>query len=338
VSTPLLEIRELSVRFPTAAGVVCAVDQLSCTLEHGQTLGVVGESGSGKSVTFLAALQLLPKAVAQIEGQILLNGEDLLTRSASQIQAIRGARVGMIFQDPMSALHPLMRIGDQIAEIVRAHTGASRADAHARAISVLRSVGIPNPDTRARQYPHELSGGMRQRVIIAMAIVLEPELIIADEPTTALDTTVEAQILELIDELKDRRGIGVVLVSHSLATISSVADTVMVMYAGRVVEHGSAGEIFSDPTHPYTQGLLASIPTIDHGRGHLVSIPGSPPSLIDLPAGCSFAPRCVARIETCTAERPTLTARTPTHVDACLVPPSARRITPAAVAAGMGDQ
>ncbi len=338
MSTPLLEIRGLSVRFRTPDGVVCAVDQLSCVVERGQTLGVVGESGSGKSVTFLAALQLLPPGAAEIEGQILLNGENLLTRAPAQMQAVRGARIGMIFQDPMSALHPLMRVGDQIAEIVRTHAGASRAKAHARAVAALRSVGIPNPDTRARQYPHELSGGMRQRVIIAMAIVLEPELIIADEPTTALDTTVEAQILELIDELKVRRGIGVVLVSHSLATISSVADTVIVMYAGRVVEYGTASDIFSDPTHPYTQGLLSSIPTIDHGRGHLVPIPGSPPSLIDLPAGCSFAPRCVARIEMCTTERPTLTARTPTHVDACLVPPSARRITPASVPAGTGDQ
>jgi peptide/nickel transport system ATP-binding protein len=314
-----LEIRDLSVHFPTADGLVRAVDGLSLTLERGTTLGVVGESGSGKSVTFLAALQLLGHSSALVGGEILLDGSDLLTTSPREIRRIRGDRVGMIFQDPMTALHPLFRVGDQIAETLRAHRNISRRDAARRAVAALRQVGIPNPDERAHQYPHELSGGMRQRVMIAMALVLEPELLIADEPTTALDTTIEAQILEIIDEMKDRLGIGVVLVSHSLATVADVADAVLVMYAGRAVERGPCAQVFGDPQHPYTWGLLDSLPTVDARRDRLIPIAGSPPSLIDPPPGCRFAGRCPYRFDACVHDLPELVERGDGHADACLL-------------------
>jgi len=320
-----LEIRGLSVHFRTPDGVVRAVDGLSLTLERGHIVGVVGESGSGKSVTFLAAMQLLDYGRAEVRGEILLDGVDLLTASPREIRRIRGARVGMIFQDPMSALHPLFRIGDQISETVRAHRGIGRREAAARAVEALRQVGMPNPEERAHQYPHELSGGMRQRVMIAMALVLEPELLIADEPTTALDTTVEAQILEIIDEMKSRLGIGVVLVSHSLATVSDVADDVVVMYAGRAVERGPCTRVFSDPQHPYTWGLLDSIPTVDARRERLIPIPGSPPSLINPPAGCRFAARCRYRFDACMTDLPDLVERGHGHADACLLDPARRR-------------
>ena len=319
MSPPLLEIRDLSVHFPTADGLVRAVDGLSLTLERGTTLGVVGESGSGKSVTFLAALQLLGHSSALVGGEILLDGSDLLTTSPREIRRIRGDRVGMIFQDPMTALHPLFRVGDQIAETLRAHRNISRRDAARRAVAALRQVGIPNPDERAHQYPHELSGGMRQRVMIAMALVLEPELLIADEPTTALDTTIEAQILEIIDEMKDRLGIGVVLVSHSLATVADVADAVLVMYAGRAVERGPCAQVFGDPQHPYTWGLLDSLPTVDARRDRLIPIAGSPPSLIDPPPGCRFAGRCPYRFDACVHDLPELVERGDGHADACLL-------------------
>ena len=319
MSPPLLEIRDLSVHFPTADGLVRAVDGLSLTLERGTTLGVVGESGSGKSVTFLAALQLLGHSSALVGGEILLDGSDLLTTSPREIRRIRGDRVGMIFQDPMTALHPLFRVGDQIAETLRAHRDISRRDAARRAVAALRQVGIPNPDERAHQYPHELSGGMRQRVMIAMALVLEPELLIADEPTTALDTTIEAQILEIIDEMKDRLGIGVVLVSHSLATVADVADAVLVMYAGRAVERGPCAQVFGDPQHPYTWGLLDSLPTVDARRDRLIPIAGSPPSLIDPPPGCRFAGRCPYRFDACVHDLPELVERGDGHADACLL-------------------
>jgi oligopeptide/dipeptide ABC transporter ATP-binding protein len=287
--------------------------------DRGTTLGVVGESGSGKSVTFLAALQLLGHSSALVGGEILLDGSDLLTTSPREIRRIRGDRVGMIFQDPMTALHPLFRVGDQIAETLRAHRDISRRDAARRAVAALRQVGIPNPDERAHQYPHELSGGMRQRVMIAMALVLEPELLIADEPTTALDTTIEAQILEIIDELKDRLGIGVVLVSHSLATVADVADAVLVMYAGRAVERGPCAQVFGDPRHPYTWGLLDSLPTVDARRDRLIPIAGSPPSLIDPPPGCRFAGRCPYRFDACVHDLPELVERGDGHADACLL-------------------
>jgi len=319
MSAPLLEIEDLVVHFPTADGPVHAVDGLSMTVERGQTLGVVGESGSGKSVTFLAAMRLLDRAQPTISGRIALAGVDLLGLGHGEMRRVRGARIAMIFQDPLSALHPLLRVGDQIAETLRAHGKVGRRDAAAQAVAALRRVGIPNAEERARQYPHELSGGMRQRVMIAMALVLEPELLIADEPTTALDTTVEAQILDIIDDLRVRQGIGVVLVSHSLATVADVADTVVVMYAGRAVERGSCDAVFAHPQHPYTWGLLDSIPVLDAERARLVPIPGAPPSQVDPPAGCRFAPRCAYRIDACTARLPELTERGGGHADACVL-------------------
>jgi peptide/nickel transport system ATP-binding protein len=326
MSVPLLEIRGLSVHFPTPDGVVRAVDGLSLAVERGETLGIVGESGSGKSVTFLAAMQLLGKGRAQVQGEILLDGVDLLTTRPAEMRRIRGARIGMIFQDPMSALHPLFRVGDQIAETVRAHEDIGRREAAHRAVDALRQVGLANADERAHQYPHELSGGMRQRVMIAMALVLEPELLIADEPTTALDTTVEAQILEIITEMKVRLGIGVVLVSHSLATVADVAETVLVMYAGRAVERGPSIRVFADPQHPYTWGLLDSLPTVDARRERLVPIAGSPPSLIDPPPGCRFAGRCPYRFDACDGDLPDLIERGGDHADACLLGTTDRRV------------
>ncbi len=326
MSVPLLEIRGLSVHFPTPDGVVRAVDGLSLAVERGETLGIVGESGSGKSVTFLAAMQLLGKGRAQVQGEILLDGVDLLTTRPAEMRRIRGARIGMIFQDPMSALHPLFRVGDQIAETVRAHEDIGRREAAHRAVDALRQVGLANADERAHQYPHELSGGMRQRVMIAMALVLEPELLIADEPTTALDTTVEAQILEIITEMKVRLGIGVVLVSHSLATVADVAETVLVMYAGRAVERGPSIRVFADPQHPYTWGLLDSLPTVDARRERLVPIAGSPPSLIDPPPGCRFAGRCPYRFDACDGDLPDLIERGGDHADACLLGTADRRV------------
>ena len=323
MTAPLLSIEDLTVEFPSEAGPVRAVDGVSLRAERGRTLGIVGESGSGKSVTFLAAMRLLDPS-ARITGRILLDGVDLVGVPPRELRAIRGARVGMIFQDPLSALHPLLKVGDQIAETLRAHRDISRRDARARAVVALREVGIPNPDERARQYAHELSGGMRQRVMIAMALVLEPELLIADEPTTALDTTVEAQILDLIDDLRRRKEIGVVLVSHSLATVSRVADRVAVMYAGRAIETGTSADVFTEPQHPYTWGLLDSIPALAGDRAPLTPIPGSPPSLTDLPPGCRFAPRCAHRMRVCDTRIPDLTERGAGHADACVLPVDGR--------------
>jgi len=320
MSAPLLEIDDLTVHFPSAAGPVRAVDGLSLSLARGQTLGVVGESGSGKTVTFLAAMRLLERSRPEIHGRILLDGVDVLTLPAREMREVRGPRIGMIFQDPLSALHPLLRVGDQIAETVRAHRDVGRRDARAQSVAALAQVGIPNADERARQYPHQLSGGMRQRVMIAMALILEPDLLIADEPTTALDTTVEAQILDIIDDLRTRLGIGVVLVSHSLATVADVADTVAVMYAGRVVERGPCEAVFAHPSHPYTWGLLDTVPALGAERSRLVPIPGSPPSLIDPPPGCRFAPRCAYRFDACTRHLPELVERGGGHADACVLP------------------
>jgi peptide/nickel transport system ATP-binding protein len=332
VTSPLLEIADLTVAFPSGAGPVRAVDGVSLRAERGRTLGIVGESGSGKSVTFLAATRLLPSA--DVAGRILLDGRDLLTLPPGDLRDVRGSRIGMIFQDPLAALHPLLRIGDQLAETVRAHRDVSRRDARERAVAALRGVGIPNPDERARQYAHQLSGGMRQRVMIAMALIAEPDLLIADEPTTALDTTVEAQILDLIDRQRRDAGLGIVLISHSLATVAQVADDVAVMYAGRVIEAGPAAEVFTAPNHPYTWGLLDSIPAIGADRAPLTPIPGAPPSPLDMPPGCRFAPRCRYRLDACSMAVPPLAVRGSGHADACILPIDGRaglRRTPAAV-------
>jgi peptide/nickel transport system ATP-binding protein len=313
----LLDVRDLVVQFPTDDGIVNAVSGLSFTLRRGETLGIVGESGSGKSVTNLAILGLLNTKRARITGEILLHGRDLLKASPAELRDVRGKDVAMIFQDPFACLHPMYRVGYQIAEAVRAHERVSKAAANERAVEVLDAVGIPNARTRARDFPHQFSGGMRQRAMIAMALVHNPAVLIADEPTTALDVTVQAQILELIDKVKHDFHIGVILVTHDLGVVAETAQTVMVMYAGRAVEHGPAEEVFASPQHPYTWGLLESMPSIENKVAQLHAIEGSPPSVIHLPPGCALHPRCPHRFEPCDKIRPSLTAMEGGHLDAC---------------------
>ena len=313
---PLLDVRDLTVHFPTEDGVVKAVDGASFTVSAGETLGVVGESGSGKSVTFMTVMGLINRTQARVSGQVLLDGVDLLEMPDRQLRRLRGERIGMVFQDPMTSLHPMHRVGDQVAEAVVVHRDVSKKVAGEMAVAALRRVGIPAPEQRARQYPHEFSGGMRQRAMIAMALVLEPELLFADEPTTALDVTVQAQILELIAELQERLGIGVVLISHNLGVIADVADRVMIMYAGRPMELGLRDDVFERPRHPYAWGLLESIPRPDVRVERLLPIEGAPPSLITVPPGCPFHPRCPHRFEPCDSERPAFLGDD-THRDAC---------------------
>ena len=300
----LLDVRDLAVKFPTEDGVVNAVSGLSFTLRRGETLGIVGESGSGKSVTNLAILGLLNAERSKITGEILLHGKDLLKASPAELRDVRGKDVAMIFQDPFACLHPMYRVGAQIAEAVRAHSKVSKRQAMDRAVDVLDAVGIPNARSRAKDYPHQFSGGMRQRAMIAMALVHNPSVLIADEPTTALDVTVQAQILELIDKVKRDFDIGVILITHDLGVVAETAQTVMVMYAGRAVEHGPAREVFESPQHPYTWGLLESMPSIEAKVSQLRAIEGSPPSVIHLPAGCAFHPRCPHRFDRCMIRPP----------------------------------
>ena len=288
----LLEVRNLKTYFRSEGTVVRAVDGVSFTVERGRTLGLVGESGCGKSVTNLSILRLIPSPPGRIvEGEILLEGKDLARAPESEMQHIRGNRVSMIFQDPMTSLNPYLTAGRQVAEVLELHKGMSSAQGRARAREMFELVGIPDPERRLDDYPHQLSGGMRQRVMIAMALACEPKVLLADEPTTALDVTIQAQILELIKDLRRRLGTAVVLVTHDLGVVAGMADDIAVMYAGRIVEYGPAGEIFRNPKHPYTQGLLASKPRLDT-KGALKPIRGMPPHLGALPEGCRFRPRC----------------------------------------------
>jgi peptide/nickel transport system ATP-binding protein len=296
---PLLAVRDLRVAFATRAGPVEAVAGIDVDLEAGRVLGVVGESGSGKSVSMLGVLGLLPKS-ATVTGSARFCGRELLGMAPPALQAIRGARIGMIFQDPLTALNPVLRVGEQIVEAIRIHRDLSRKAAMARVVELLDLVSIPQPRERIQQYPHEFSGGMRQRVMIAMAMANEPELLIADEPTTALDVTVQAQILEVLQSLRANLGIG------DLGVVAGMADAVAVMYAGRIVERGSVDAVFDDPRHPYTRGLLAALPTLDAGDEPLVGIEGRPPSLRDRPPGCAFHPRCALAEARCRVERPAL--------------------------------
>ena len=313
----LLEVKDLQVHFPTPDGVVKAVDGLSFKVHRGETFGIVGESGSGKSVTNLTALGLINRKAAKISGEVLFMGRDLLKLSNSELRQVRGRELSMIFQDPFACLHPFYRVGDQIVEAVLVHDDIGKSKAKARAIELLDAVGIPNPEARYRDFPHQYSGGMRQRAMIAMALVHNPALVIADEPTTALDVTVQAQILELINRIKNEFNIGVILITHDLGVVADVAQSVMVMYAGRAAEIGSRDQVFNQPMHPYTWGLLESMPHVDQAGARLIPIEGAPPSLIYVPKGCPFHPRCPHRFDPCDKDRPELIDRGGGHPEAC---------------------
>jgi len=320
--TPLLEVADLRVHFETEDGLVKAVDGISYTVDRGQTLGIVGESGSGKSVSSLTVMGLTRARSARITGTVRFNGKDLLGASDDELRTIRGDDIAMIFQDPLSSLHPFYKVGNQIVEAIRAHRDVTKAQAWDRAVEMLNLVGIPEPRRRAESYPHEFSGGMRQRAMIAMALANDPKLLIADEPTTALDVTVQAQILELIERLQNEFDTAVVVITHDLGVVAEMADDIAVMYAGRIVEHATADTIFATPHHPYTWGLLSSIPRLDTPRGEeLVPIGGRPPSLIHLPSGCSFHPRCPYVREAHTRIDPVLdpVPGDPSHQVACLL-------------------
>jgi peptide/nickel transport system ATP-binding protein len=317
----LLTVDDLTVSFPTADGVVQAVRGLSFEVGTGKTLGVVGESGSGKSVSALAMLGLNPGA--DISGSAVFNGKQLLTMTQKELRSIRGADIAMIFQDPLSSLHPHYRVGWQIVEAIQAHTDVDRHEAMRQAVELLRLVDIPQPDRRVQAYPHEMSGGMRQRVMIAMALALKPKLLIADEPTTALDATVQAQLMELLVDMQREMGMAMIVITHDLGVVASIADEVLVMYAGRAAERADARTIFFKPHHPYTRGLLGSVPSATGIVGsRLTPIVGAPPSLINVPTGCGFHPRCPFAMEACIDTTPDLVPipTGPDHVSACLLP------------------
>ncbi len=325
----LLDVSDLHIQFPTDDGLVRAVDGVSFTLERGRTLGIVGESGSGKSVTSLGIMGLHQGTRAQISGHIKLDGEELVGAPAARVRELRGSKMAMIFQDPLSALHPYFTVGAQIAEAYLVHNKASKQVARKHAIDMLGRVGIPQPVTRADDYPHQFSGGMRQRAMIAMALSCDPELLIADEPTTALDVTVQAQILDLIWDLQREYQSAVIIITHDLGVVAELSDDILVMYAGRMAEYGSAEDIFDDPGHPYTWGLLASMPRIDEARlDRLIPIKGTPPSLINVPSGCAFHPRCRYAGFTdgrSQAEVPALRQVSPGHLVACHLTGDQRR-------------
>ena len=305
---PILDVQNLRVRFETHHGVVRAVDGVSFSLEEGETLGLVGESGSGKSVTNLALMGLIPSPPGVVEADALrFEDRDLLALSDEELRGVRGNEISMIFQDPMTSLNPLLTVGRQLTEVLEVHERLSRREARKRAAAGLAAVGIPEPERRLDQYPHELSGGMRQRVMIAMGLLCRPKILLADEPTTALDVTIQAQILELMQELQREYGTAIILVTHDLGVVAGMSDRVNVMYAGRLAETAGAVELFDDPRHPYTRGLLGSVPRLSGDtNADLDSIKGSPPDLADLPAGCAFRPRCTFETERCAAEPPPL--------------------------------
>ena len=324
--TAVLRVDDLKVSFTTEDGVVEAVGGVSFELQAGEVLAIVGESGSGKSVTAQTITGLTQAPNAEITGSVSYRGRELIGLDDDQLRDVRGEQIAMVFQDPMSSLNPVYRVGDQISEMIRAHRDLSKREAAVRAVKLLRSVGIPNPDRRARHYPHEFSGGMRQRVMIAMALALEPEVLIADEPTTALDVTVQAQILRLLDQLNRDRDLAVILITHDLGVVAEVADRVLVMYAGQIVEDATLDEIFYDPQHPYTWGLLGSLMRLDQSRtARLAQIPGQPPSLLAPPSGCRFAPRCPHEFDKC-HELPALQPRVGgNHLDRCWLDPEDKK-------------
>ena len=321
--TVLMEVKDLSTRFHTQEGIVYAVNGINYTLNEGETLGIVGESGSGKSVQSLSIMGLIPSPPGKIEsGTVMFRGRDLLKLSKEEMRMVRGAEIAMIFQDPMTSLNPVLTIGRQITEALQLHLGMNSSQARERAAELLTMVGIPLAEKRLDDYPHQFSGGMRQRAMIAMALSCNPQLLIADEPTTALDVTIQAQIIELVKRLRDKIGMAIIWITHDLGVIAGLADTIQVMYAGFIVERGPVAEIFKDTRHPYTLGLRGSIPRIDRRGERLDPIEGAPPDMRREPKGCPFAPRCIYRIDRCTEEMPPLIpveSGHPDHVSACWV-------------------
>jgi oligopeptide transport system ATP-binding protein len=315
----ILEVNDLQISFGTYAGEVQAVRGVSFDVRRGETLAIVGESGSGKTVTAKSLMRLLPEANTRIKaGEAIFEGQDLLKLSEKQMQNVRGSKIAMVFQDPMTSLDPTMKIGKQIEESLKKHLGLSGRRATERAVELLTLVGIPNPEDRVRQYPHQFSGGMRQRVVIAIALACDPQILIADEPTTALDVTIQAQILDLLRELQEKIGTSIILITHDLGVVANIADRIAVMYAGKIVETGTLREVFYNPQMPYTWGLLASIPlpTADRSQ-ELIPIPGSPPDMLDPPQGCPFTARCPYAMRICAEEMPGYTTFSSEHKAAC---------------------
>ena len=322
MAQPLLEVADLSVRFDTDDGFVHAVDRLSFTLEAGEVLGIVGESGCGKSVTCMALVRLLPET-AVVSGRVMFDGIDLLSLSSRRLRHVRGRQISYVFQEPMTSLNPVFTIGRQIGEVLRRHLGLSRSAARARALELLRLVRIPAPERRLDDYPHQLSGGMRQRVMIAMALACDPKVLVADEPTTALDVTIQAGILDLMRDIRERLGTAIILITHNLGVVADVADRVLVMYAGRKAEESAVDDLFAHPQHPYTLGLLGAIPRPYEGEGsrqRLQEIPGRVPSLRELPTACAFADRCPRADELCRTQVPALREMRPHHLVSCFHP------------------
>jgi oligopeptide transport system ATP-binding protein len=314
----LLQVSDLRTYFETEDGTVKAVDGISFELKRGETLGIVGESGSGKSVTNLSIIKLIPNPPGRIvSGKVIFDGRNVLQMSDEEVRQIRGRRIAMIFQDPMTSLNPFMKISRQLMEMTQLHLGHSKQQAYEHAIKMLTTVGIPEPETRAHNYPHEFSGGMRQRVMIAMALSCNPELLIADEPTTALDVTIQAQILELIKQLKKDTGTSVILITHDLGVVAGMTDHTIVMYAGKVFEQAPTADLFARPGNPYTRGLLRSVPDPTEEQGELYQIPGAPPDVAHLPEGCPFAPRCQLAQEICLREFPPFVQLTSDHFSLC---------------------
>lgn len=314
----ILEIKDLCVEFKTSEGTVQAVDYLNYTLHKGEKLGIVGESGSGKSVSSLGMLQLIPNPPGRITaGEILYKDRDLVKLSKKEMQKIRGNEISMIFQEPMTSLNPIIKCGKQIAESLILHRGAKKKEAMEAAIELMKAVGIANPEVRAHEYPHQMSGGMRQRVMIAMALACQPQILIADEPTTALDVTIQAQILDLIRDMNETMGTSVIFITHDLGVVSELCDTVIVMYTGHIVEQAPVGELFNDPKHPYTVGLLNAIPHITKERKPLITIEGMVPNPTERIAGCSFSPRCRHAAERCRRENPPVMQLSQDHLVRC---------------------
>ena len=317
----ILEVHGLKTYFYTEDGVVKAVDGVDFDVQRGEIVAIVGESGCGKSVTSFSIMQLVGMPGKIVEGEVLFNGQNLLDLSESEMRLMRGDRVSMIFQQPTSCLNPVFRVGDQIAEVLQIHRGTDKKEGWEKAVELLRTVGIPEPEKRIYSFPHELSGGMAQRVMIAMALACEPELLIADEPTTALDVTIQAQILDLMRDLQHKLGASIILITHDMGVVAEMATRVSVMYAGRIVEQSEVNTLFDKPLHPYSRGLLSSIPVMGIVKERLDTIPGSVPNLINLPPGCKFAPRCLARIQNnltmCTEQEPDLIEHEPDHKVRC---------------------